>query len=152
MKTVDRSMSFHERLFVLVDEYPWSVCGRMVVGFLIAPLLSLLCNDDNQMWCMAGLFMGILFSLRLGATIFRKLVPFSREVHVIWAERRQLAKRFDSYQWQKLFWMGIGMTLHAMISGKVGNGVGALMLFCLVGGGIGVFSWARKNVRAAVLH
>ena len=143
-------MPFHERCALLLDEYPWSVFWRVGVGFVMPPLFSRLCDNEYHVWCVTGLFVGILLSLRLVTAIMRKLLPFSKEVRVIWDERRQMAKRFDSYQWQKLLWLGVGMACYAMISEKVGGVVGALILFCLIGGGIGVLLWVRRSARIAV--
>ena len=152
MKMMNVSMPFHERCVLALDQYPWSVGSRMAIGFVISPLLSLLCGNEYQVWCVAGLFVGILLSLKLGCTIVRKLLPVSKEVHAIWSERRQLAKRYDSYQWQKLFGMGIGMAGHAMILGNVGNTMGLLILFCLIGGGLGVLFWIQKDESVVGLH
>ena len=146
------SMPFHERCVVLLDEYPWSVFCRVGIGFVMPPLFSRLCNNEYHVWCVTGLFLGILVSLRLVTAILRKLVPFSSEVRVIWAERRQLAKRFDSYQWQKLFWLGVGMACYAVVSERVGGVVDVLILLCLIGGGIGVLTWVRRSARIAVLR
>lgn len=146
MNRIDRpSMSFYERCLVLLDEYPLSICIRVGIGSSLPFVLRQMCNDKQPVWCTTGLFLGILFMLRLGPAVSRRLLPFSTEAHLIWAERRQLAKRFDSYQWQKLFWMGIGMAGYAMISGNVGNAIGMLIAFCLIGGGLGVLRWIRMS-------
>ncbi len=154
MKVVmDRSsMPFHERLTLLLDQYPWSIGTRVGLGFITPYVLHQMCDNEQQFWCVNGLFVAILFLLRLGPALVRRLVPFSREAQLIWGERRQLAKRFDSYQWQKLFWMGIGMTGYAMVSGRVGNAVGTLIVFCLIGGGLGVLIWGRRGEEAVSVH
>lgn len=148
MKVMDHSlMPLNERCVVLLDQYPWSLCTRVGIGLIIPPVLSQLCDDEQQVWCVIGSFLGILFLLKLGPAIFRRLLPFSREAHLIWAERRQLTKRFDSYQWQKLFWMGIGMLGYAMVFGNVRKAIGVLTAFCLIGGGLGVLLWFRRKER-----
>lgn len=136
----------HERCIALLDDYPWSAFYRVGLGYVMLPLFSLLCGKECRDWCVAGVFLGTLFALRLATAILRKALPFSNEVKVIWAERRQMAKRFDSYQWQKLFWLGIGMASYAMISAKVGGVVGVLIVFCLTSGGLGVLLWRRRAV------
>jgi len=146
------SMPFHERYLLLLEQYPWSIGTRIGVGFIILPVLSHFCDDQRQIWCVTGSFLGILFLLRLGPAIVRKFLPFSQEAHLIWMERRQLAKRFDSYQWQKLFWMGIGMAGYAMVSGNAGNAIGALLVFCLIGGGLGVLIWGRRGEKVVSVH
>jgi hypothetical protein len=146
------SLPFHERCVVLLDQYPWSMCTRVGVGFMIPPVLWQLCDDEQSVWCAAGSFLGILFLLRLGSAIVRRLFPFSREAQLIWKERRQLAKRFDSYQWQKLFWMGIGMAGYGLMWGNLGSAIGALIGFCLIGGGLGALLWVRRNERMVSVH
>lgn len=146
MKEMDRSSTpFHERCIVLLDQYPWSMATRVMIGLITPPVLGQLCDDEQLVWCAAGSFLGILFLFRLGPAIVRRLLPFSKETHLIWAERRQLAKRFDSYQWQKLLWMGIGMAGYAVISGNIGNTIGTLIGFCLIGGGLGTLLSVRRN-------
>jgi hypothetical protein len=41
--------------------------------------------------------------------VLRKVLPFSAEAKQIWSDRRQVAKLHDSYQWQKLFWVALGL-------------------------------------------
>lgn len=138
-------MHFLERCVVLLDQYPWSIGTRIGLGSMTPYVLRQLCDNEQQVWCVSGSFFALLFLLRLGPVMVRRLVPFSNEAHLIWSERRQLAKQFDSYQWQKLFWMGIGMAGYAMIWGNVGTAISALIGFCLIGGGLGALFWVRRN-------
>ncbi|HBH78693.1 MAG TPA: hypothetical protein DDY39_02595 [Nitrospira sp.] len=140
-------MPVHERCVVLLDQYPWSIGTRIGLGFITAYVLRQLCDNGQQVWYVIGSFLAILFLLRLGPAMVRRLVPFSKEAHLTWWERRQLAKRFDSYQWQKLFWMGIGMAGYAMLGRNVGNAIGVLVALCLLGGGLGALLWVRRNER-----
>ncbi len=153
MKGMNRSsMSLHERCVVLLDQYPWSIGTRVGVGFITPYALHQVCDKEQHFWCVVGWFLAILFLLRLGPAIVRRLLPFSKEAHLIWGERRQLAKRFDSYQWQKLFWMGIGMMCYAILWGNVWNATSTLLVFCLIGGGLGVLRWTRRNERATSVN
>lgn len=148
MKVVDHSsMPFHERCVVLLDQYPWNIGTRMGLGSVTPYVLHQMCDTEQPFWCVIGSFLAILFLLRLGPAVIRRLVPFSNEAQRIWGERRQLAKRFDSYQWQKLFWMGIGMAGYAMTWGNVGDAIGTLLVFCLISGGLGTLFWVRRNGR-----
>ncbi len=90
-------------------------------------------------------FICILFSLRLVPAVLRKVLPFSQEVTAVWAERRTMAKRFDSYQWRKLFWFGLGLSAYAVTSGHLGGVGAAVTVFCLIGGGLGSFVWKRRT-------
>jgi len=148
MEVVDHSsLPFHERCVVLLDQYPWSIGTRIGLGSVTPYVLHKMCDTEQPFWCVIGSFLAILFLLRLAPAVVRRLVPFSEEAQRIWRERRQLAKRFDSYQWQKLFWMGTGMAGYAMTRGNVGNATGTLLVFCLIGGGLGVLLWVRRHGR-----
>ena len=47
---------------------------------------------------------------------------FRRSEDNLWLERRNIAKQHDSYQWQKLFWIGLGMLPYAFIGGGLRSG------------------------------
>jgi hypothetical protein len=68
-------------------------------------------------------------------------------VRAVWAERRQMAKRFDSYQWQKLLWIGIGLTLRLAWSDRRPAALLALAVACLGAGALGLATW--RIVRTA---
>lgn len=55
--------------------------------------------------------------LRLVPAVLRRIFPFSSEAKDLWFQRRNLGKRYDSYQWQKLFWLGLGMLPYAFRRG-----------------------------------
>ena len=67
---------------------------------------------------------------------------FSRKRVEIWAGRRTLAKAWDSYQWQKLFYIGVGlMSFYSVFSGELSVFRVALCLSCVVFGAVGVIQW-----------
>ena len=92
-------------------------------------------------------FLVLLLSLRLAPAVFRRAFAFSREAKDLWFERRNLGKRYDSYQWQKLFWIGIGMALHALQSRQHFPAALALAATCLVAGAFGVLVWRYRVTR-----
>jgi hypothetical protein len=108
------------------------------------PLFYSLFGKDDSGWYVVLWFISVLLALRLLPAVFRKALPFSREVRDIWIERRQTAKRFDSYQWRKLIWLGIGLAGYAVLSKNSGGIVGALTVFCLLSGGVGTLIWRRR--------
>jgi hypothetical protein len=128
-----------ERVLVRLQEPPWGALYRIGTGFVTFPLFNRLSGGDEPDWRVILLFVGVLFAMRLIPAIVRKTVPFSQEVTKIWTEKRQLAKDFDSYQWQKLFWLGVGMAGYIATSGSVSI-VGCILTgFALLTGGIGHF-------------
>jgi hypothetical protein len=79
--------------------------------------------------------------------VVRKTLPFPESLEVRWYEQRQLAKRFDSYQWQKAFWIGIGLVSHMAISGWVWDVAAVLAVTCLASGASGLAIWRFHAAR-----
>jgi hypothetical protein len=59
----------------------------------------------------------------------------------VWAQRRQLAKRYDSYQWRKLFWIGCGLGQYILVSGDFQTPRILVCSVCLVTGALGQIRW-----------
>jgi hypothetical protein len=74
------------------------------------------------------------------------VIPFTERTKTIWAERRQLAKRYDCYQWQKLLWIGLGMLASAIVTGERSAAVVLLTAICLVSGAAGSIAWRRRSM------
>src|ERR1700722_6836352 len=108
-----------ERWLVRLEDRPWEGVYRVVIGFLTIPASSALLGAHGSGWSLTACFLAVLFTLRLGPAVLRKLVPFSGAVLAVWAKRRQIAKRYDSYQWKKLFWIGIGLTVYVVAFDRV---------------------------------
>jgi hypothetical protein len=87
--------------------------------------------------------MGLLIALRVGPALLRHVLPFSDEAKKAWSERRNLAKQHDSYQWQKLFWIGLGLLPYAVLGDGPKNGELVVTFICLLGGGAGLFFWHK---------
>src|SRR5580704_16473724 len=91
-----------ERFLLQLQIFPWNAFYLALLGFAIPSGMAFLPIGTRSIWTLLVFFFGALVLLRLGPAIIRKLVPFSSAVQSVWFDRRQLAKRFDSYQWQKL--------------------------------------------------
>ena len=85
----------------------------MALGLCIPPAFRALSGDADRIWIDLALFLALLIGLRVGPAVLRKVLPFSAEAKQIWLDRRQIAKKYDSYQWQKLFWVGLGLLPYA---------------------------------------
>lgn len=140
-----RLVPTHEHVLVLLEQPPWSALYRMGVGIVMIPLFFRLSGGNVSDWWFVVWFVCTLFALRLIPAVLRKVLPFSSEVKAIWLERRQLAKSYDSYQWQKLFWVGIGLAGYAVVSKEFGGVGGVITGFCLISGGFGLLMWWRRN-------
>jgi hypothetical protein len=148
MKEIARSEQIrpHEGWLLRIDTFPWDGVYRTLVGFAIIPAMSRLHIDDHSAWVLLTFLLGALLALRLAPAVVRKLVPFSETMRRAWAERRQLAKRYDSYQWRKLFWIGIGLASYTVISSQFLASRVIVSSICLLSGALGVARW-RVMVR-----
>ncbi|MCW5704272.1 MAG: hypothetical protein AB7I42_13270 [Bradyrhizobium sp.] len=138
-------MKHIEHFLVKLDDGPSSAVSRVALGFCIPLVLRALTGGQDHIWTSLALFLGLLIALRVIPAVLRMLLPFSAEAKGIWLQRRQIAKRHDSYQWQKLFWMGIGLLAFAAIGGGLRTGELAVTLVCLVGGSAGMMFWRRSG-------
>lgn len=137
-------LEWHERLLIGVDRFPAGALLRVAVGFSFLAAFARLAPSSTSPWVVLMSFVGVLVSFRLIPAFVRRVAPFSDEVHAVWARRRGLAKRFDSYQWGKLLWFGVGMALHVAWMGAPPPATGVLVALCLVGGGLGLWQWRRR--------
>ncbi len=138
-------MNPFERFLVNLDSPPWSAISRVVLGMVIPPLSGLLSGGRDRIWVALALFVVLLLLLRVVPAVLRHVLPFSGAAKEIWKARRQIAKQRDSYQWQKLFWTGLGMLPYVIVGNGLGSGELAVAVICLVGGGAGLLIWHRGN-------
>jgi hypothetical protein len=61
-------------------------------------------------------------------------------------QRRDIAKRFDSYLWRKLLWFGIGMAMYAALTSGGGLLIG-FSVVVIVAGCLGEYAWRRNGAR-----
>ena len=139
-------MKYIEKFLVKLDSGPWSAVSRVALGFCVPPVLRALTGGQDHAWTSLALFLGLLIALRVTPAVLRMVLPFSAEAKGIWLQRRQIAKRYDSYQWQKLFWMGVGLLAFAAIGGGLRCGELAVTLVCLAAGSAGMMIWRRNCV------
>jgi hypothetical protein len=141
-------MRYFERFLVDLDSGPPGAVSRVVLGLCIPPAFRMLSGSADRIWIDLVLFLALLIGLRVIPAVLRKLLPFSAEAKQIWSDRRQIAKRYDSYQWQKLLWVGLGLLPYAAVKGGLRIGEAVLMVICLIGGGAGLLIWRRINAAA----
>jgi hypothetical protein len=143
-------MKHLERYLVELDSGPSSAVSRVALGLCIPPVFRALSGGRDQIWIDLVLFLALLIGLRVGPAVLRKVLPFSAEAKQIWSDRRQIAKLHDSYQWQKLFWVGLGLLPYAIVGGGLKTGEMVVTAICLVGGAAGLLIWRRINAAPAV--
>jgi hypothetical protein len=135
----------YERGLLLLDQFPCGAVYRIAIGYVLVPLSSAFPVSVHAEWNLASWFLGVLLALRLVPVVIRKILPFPERAIAVWTQRRQIAKRFDSYQWRKLIWFGIGLAAYAVSSRQFGGAIAALTVFCLLGGALGTFFWQQRT-------
>jgi len=134
-----------EKLLLGAEDLPWSILYRAAIGFVLLPAFFALGGKADSVSRMLLFFIALLLGLRIAPMFGRRLLPFSTEARTIWAERRILAKRYDSYQWQKLLGIGFGLGLYLGVTRRFSAGSLLLAGGCLVFGALGLFFWRRRR-------
>lgn len=144
-------MTFIEQLLIGLETPPWNLLYRAILGFMTLAAFARWQAGGRQDWLLGALLLAMLLALRVVPGVVRKLFPFSQTTQQIWAERRRLAKRYDSYQWQKLWGFGAGLTAYIVISQQLSSSRMVVSGVCMAGGLIGAMRWhaIAKQMEAA---
>jgi len=134
-------MTTLDKALISIDRTPFDFVLRALLGFACIPLLAWLHQDVRSVWILTVGLLLLLLSLRIVPVFLRKLLPLSSEAKAVWAERRQLAKRYDSFQWQKMFFVGLGLGGYTLFSGELFRSAIAVSSFCILAGAIGLVRW-----------
>lgn len=137
-------------LLTSAERAPFGVIYRVILGFVLFPLASLVRLPITAWWGGTVQILTLLIALRVGPAVIRKAVRFPDEIRTVWAERRQLAKRHDSYQWRKLSWIGLGLCGYLALAGDHRPSRTIPSLACLSAGVAGSVIWARRRRGADV--
>jgi hypothetical protein len=145
--THSENMRSVERLLVGFDTRPWDMLYRVLIGFATLWIEARLVKSGVSYsdWLLVPILLSVFLALRAIPVVVRKLVPFSKSAQEVWAQRRTTAKRYDSYQWQKLLGFGIGLALYTVISGQLSSARIAVSTFCLVCGTVGTMVWRKTS-------
>jgi len=136
-----------EQILVGLDDGAAGAILRVALGYVTGTAWLFLDGLGSPAWTVLPFFLAVLIAVRLLPAVIRRAMRFSEPVRAVWAERRQMAKRFDSYQWQKLLWIGIGLALRLASSERRPGALLALAVACLVAGTLGLATW--RIVRTA---
>jgi hypothetical protein len=141
-------LGFLERLLLGLDEGLPAALFRVGIGFATIPALRQLLGKHETAWTLLARLLTFLIQLRAVPMVIRKVVPFSQAVQIIWSNRRHLAKRYDSYQWRKVFWVGAGMAIYTSLSGDFSSSRITISSFCILAGAIGLIRWKAIDSRS----
>jgi DMSO reductase anchor subunit len=138
-----------ERVLLKVDEGAFGALCRVIVGFATLPSMSLLMGSDRPDWALIPYLLLILLLLRIVPTIVRNLVQFPAVLREAWATRRRTAKRYDSYQWRKLLWIGVGLAVYMAVLDEPSAVPVMVCAVCLLAGAAGMARWHAVSSDAA---
>ena len=133
-----------DRMLVRLDQPPWSALFGVTVGYAVVPVWLWATSSHVPGWTLVPFLLVVLASIRIVPAVLRKLLPFDRDAQQIWAERRRMAKRYDSFQWRKLFWIGAGLFLYAWASGSRFGVLMGLAQWTLIAGAAGQIIWQYR--------
>jgi hypothetical protein len=130
-----------DKAFAAGYAFRFDTLYRAVLGCLAVPALVHTVGEQRADWALVPFLLAGLLVLRIVPILLRRLVPFKESAQRAWAERRQLGRRYDSYQWQKLLSVGIGLALYALYSGETTAVRLAISSTCLLSGALGLAWW-----------
>jgi hypothetical protein len=133
-----------EKLLIHFDVGPLGAAYRAALGAALVAALGRLAPGAGLGTAIVAL-LGVLFALKAGAAVTRRLARAPAAVRAHWDWRRALARRHDSYQWRKLLWVGAGI----LAAGAVGGAPAwsrPLGIACVLCGIAGELSWRRLGV------
>lgn len=137
-------------ILTTAERAPLGAVYRVILGFVLFPLASILRLPSTNWRDVTVLILSLLVVLRVGPAAVRRVFRFPDGVKAVWAERRQLAKRYDSYQWRKLFWLGLGLCAYIGLSRDFQPSRAIPSLACLLAGAVGMAIWSRRKQSAEV--
>ena len=137
------------KMVLSLENPPWDSLYRAVIGYFVTPACLYLLGGRGTPWKLFVFFLAILVALRIVPGIIRRALPFSRAVKTVWADRRTLARRYDSYQWRKLFGLGLGWLTYLLVSGEGWSAAQFMAGGCLASGALGLVFWHGHSKRLA---
>jgi hypothetical protein len=148
MKPSSPPMPCSSRLLARLTQMPWNAVYFVPLGYAVMVLFQQMMGSTKSLTGLLAILLGALAALRAGALVLRCCLPFPAALKENWAQQRLLGKRYDSYQWRKLFWVGVGMAVYVSIEhasvmerwiAVLATGAGALGHW---------FWWRRKKMDA----
>lgn len=134
-----------ERTLLALDIPPWDALYRGIVGFTVMPLYFAVGGAENKHGMLLLFALAILAATRLIPALLRRILPFSAAIRAVWAHRRAMAKRYDSYQWRKLWAFGLGWLANLVFLGGFRSAAMVLASSCFVAGIGGAAFWRVRS-------
>lgn len=129
-----------ERFLVSIDVGLPGAILRIALGLLLLPAVRWIDGEPGP-WTTVVAFPAMLFGVKVAAAMARRMVASTEFVRSHWEWRRHLARDFDSYQWRKLGWYGVGLLLGGLAGMPGSKTQLALGTCCLLAGAAGEGFW-----------
>jgi len=137
-----------ERVLLNLDVGLPGAILRVALGASLAVVLHLLLPSAG-LAASAGWLAAMLFGLKAFTAVARKVLPTTPAVRATWEWRRNLARYYDSYQWRKLVWFGVGILAATGVSRQQWWGM-RLGAGCLLSGALAELAWRQKRLTTAL--
>ncbi len=138
---------YFEQVLRRMDAPPFQPMYQAIIGFLVVPAFARAIGGGVD-WRLMPFFLAVLAAVRIVPAVLRHVLPLPADVKAHWFRQRALAKRYDSYQWRKLFWFGLGLAAYMALFDRGARVEQALGLICLVSGALGLLVWRRVGCGA----
>jgi hypothetical protein len=137
-----------DKVYVNLDTGVPGALLRVVLGILFVRAVALVSPLAGP-WTMSAYLLSMLLAIKVFAAVSRKVVPVSTLVRSHWEWRRNLARYYDSYQWRKLLWFGIGIIVGDAPHGPETTAQWILGLACVAAGAVAEIVWRGHHLRIA---
>ena len=134
-----------DNVYINADTGVTGALLRIVLGIFLVRAVALM-NPPAGPWMMSAYLLAMLFAIKVIAAVSRRVMPVSAHVRSHWEWRRTLARYYDSYQWRKLLWFGIGIMAGNAPYRRVTTAQWVLGLTCVAAGGAAETVWRRHRL------
>jgi hypothetical protein len=134
-----------DKIYVDLDIGISGAVLRVALGIRVVRVVAVV-NPLADAWTMSAYALAMLFGAKAFAAVLRRIVPASTVVRTHWEWRRTLARHYDSYQWRKLLWFGIGIMMADAPRWPHTTAPLALGLACIAAGVAAEIVWRRHRL------
>ena len=121
---------------------------RIVLGILFVPAIEVV-HPETGLGTLSASLLALLFAIKVLAAVARRVSSASAVVRSHWEWRRNLARHYDSYQWRKLLWFGVGIMIGGAVDWPGTRAQWILGVVCAVAGSAAEILWRRHRVGLA---
>ena len=131
-----------ERVLLSLDKGYSAIGLRTAYAFIVTALFDAVFPSASWIGLVAVQILA-MFGLRFFGIAFRRGMRFSETTLETWTIRRKLGKYYDSYQWRKVTWIGLGILLYVSLFARARSDFLILAVLCIAAGAIALLTWRR---------